>query len=314
MLRSNWLGQSVCVAVVCVLTVSAASADSFGTGTNQFTIDFVTISGNTNPTSGLGIVNNDYRIGVYEITNDQWEKFNASLPHPVLGDPASAYDNAPSWTGTSIPTNQVSWYEAAQFVNWLNTGTGHQAAYKFTGTEGTSGYTFATWSSAEAAGGTNLYRHKDAMYYLPSEDEWVKAAYWNGTALQTYANASPSDLLGGVPDPAKWNYSPSAGSEPWVVGAGREELNGTFDMMGNAWEWTESPWNDPGYGIASNRATRGGSYGYSSDTLTSLAVGRLFPFFEMADTGFRVASGVPEHASVALVCLGGLALLRRTRA
>lgn len=65
-------------------------ADTFGTGGNQFDIDFVTISGDTNPASGYGIVNNDYRMGVYEITNDQWDKFKAELGVSVTGHPSSA--------------------------------------------------------------------------------------------------------------------------------------------------------------------------------------------------------------------------------
>jgi hypothetical protein len=28
---------------------------------------------------------------------------------------------------------------------------------------------------------SNPYRNSNAKYFLPSEDEWVKAAYWNGT-------------------------------------------------------------------------------------------------------------------------------------
>ncbi len=48
----------------------------------------VNISGDTNPTdlspaNGHGIVNNDYRIGTYEVTNDQWNKFtNINLKPP----------------------------------------------------------------------------------------------------------------------------------------------------------------------------------------------------------------------------------------
>jgi len=53
----------------------------------------------------------------------------------VTGDPSNAYDQNPTYTGTNVPITNVSWYEAAQFVNWLNTSTGHQAAYKFTGTQ-----------------------------------------------------------------------------------------------------------------------------------------------------------------------------------
>ena len=43
------------VALVLFLVASAAMADTFGTGANQFTIDFVPISGATNPTSGYGV-------------------------------------------------------------------------------------------------------------------------------------------------------------------------------------------------------------------------------------------------------------------
>ena len=39
----------------------------------------------TSPSGGYGIVNHDYRMGTYEITNDQWNKFTASLGVPVTG-------------------------------------------------------------------------------------------------------------------------------------------------------------------------------------------------------------------------------------
>ena len=299
-----------------LLATGGAMADPFGTGANQFTIEFVTIPAATNPAGGYGIVNNDYRMGIYEITNDQWNKFTDSFGEPN-GNPSGAYDEDPYWTAANLPTNQVSWYEAAQFVNWLNTSTGHHAAYKFTGTRGTGDYTLAAWSAAEADNGTDLYRHKDAFYYLPTEDEWVRAAYWGETGLQTYSNASPSDLVSGVPDPAKWNYSSSAENEPWAVGSGVLELNGTFDMMGHVWEWMESPHNDPSYGTSSNRALRGGSY-YApgidnADALASSYRGQDQPEDSGPNGGFRVASDIPEPASLALLSLGGLAIIRQRR-
>ena len=122
--------KRVLLASLCVLFISGiVSADTFGTGANQFEIDFVTISGDTNPTSGIGIVNGDYRMGMYEITNDQYAKF--------------AYNN-PSHKGGSLPASKITWYEAAQFVNFLNTSTANPAAYKFTGD------TFGVWSSGDA--------------------------------------------------------------------------------------------------------------------------------------------------------------------
>lgn len=302
-----------------LLAAGGAMADQFGPDGNQFTIDFVTISGATNPPSGYGIVANDYRMGIYEITNDQWNKFKAELaPVTVTGDPTYAYNSAPYFTGTNVPTNFASWYEAAQFVNWLNTSTGHQAAYKFTGTQGQSDYALATWSAAEADNGTNLYRHKDAFYYLPTEDEWVKAGYWNGTTLQTYA-AKPGDVLhqGDGVSGTGWNYYDSGWATdpvgPWAVGSGSEELNGTFDMMGNVWEWMESPFSDTGYGTGSDRGMRGGSYNIDVYTLASAYRDISYPYSEYDNIGFRVASEVPEPASLALLSLGGLALLKRRR-
>lgn len=217
---------SVCVAVG--LSAGPAIADTFGTGSNQFTIDFVSISAATNPPIGFGFVGNDYRMGRFEITNQQWDRFKAAYG-TVTGSPPYAYDFDAWFTGANVPTNEVSWYEAAQFVNWLNTSTGHQAAYKFTGTQGTSGYALALWSAAEADNGTNLYRHKDAKYYLPTEYEWTKAAYWNGTTIQQYATKAGDTLFLGNGTSGGWNYFdiehstfPPAG--PW---GGRQRQSGT---------------------------------------------------------------------------------------
>jgi formylglycine-generating enzyme required for sulfatase activity len=306
------------VLVLVVFAMNAAMADTFGTGANQFTMEFVPISGATNPTSGIpgdfsvftGVAT-DYRMGTYEVANDQWNKFQAAYG-AVVGYPSEAYDqDFYDWgTGTTnVPANNVSWYEAAQFVNWLNTSTNHQAAYKFTGTQGTSNYTFAVWSPTDAGyDASHPYRNTAAKYFLPTENEWVKAGYWNGTTLQTYATKDNSvPTQGNGTSGTGWNYfdyhNNGYATNPrgsWNVGSGSEELNGTYDMMGNVLEWNENRWGD-------GRGQHGGDFfrplyflRASSDGFNSSAADESYM------QGFRVASVVPEPSSIAM--LAGIAL------
>jgi formylglycine-generating enzyme len=281
----------------------SAQADTFGTSGNEFTIDFVNIgnAGNAADTTGYGAVPYQYRVGTYEITQDAITKATASGMADVTAGP---------WTG-SQPATEISWYEAAAFVNWLNTSTGKQAAYNltFSGT-----WSMTLWSSGDAwqAGGENLYRNKDAFYFLPSENEWYKAAYYNpgGSSYFLYPTASssvPTAVASGTnTGTAVYN---NAASVPAIVdSAGGLSPYGTMGQGGNVGEWNESAFDGTNSSSSEGRAIRGGDSDDTESLLRSSDRFLSFPddvFNEVI--GFRVAS-VPEPSTYVLVLMGAGAL------
>ena len=266
-------------------------------------IDFVTIgnAGNTGDTRaeanpyGCGAVGYGYRIGQYEITNTQWNAFTTAAGAPT-GNPSYAYDESAYWTDAQQPANYVSWYEAAQFCNYLTSGDKNLGAYQI----GIDGSITIDRASAVSAYGT--------VYVIPTEDEWYKAAYFkpDGSGYSTYANGQES-----IPDPEGWNYYGGSSIIPWNVGTGTQEQNGTFDMMGNVCEWNETLID------GSYRGIRGWSYdsgGADQSAYYISSAGRYDvprpPTFENDSVGFRIAE-IPEPATLLLLGLGGLILRKR---
>ena len=193
---------------------STAYADTFGSGSNTFDIEFVTIgnSGNAADTTGApnpaGSMAQTYRIGKFEISEDMIDNVNAQSA--LDGDPLSITKDT---RGPNKPATGVSWFEAAKFVNWLNTSTNNTPAYKFDG-----GGNFQLWQSGDAGyNAANLYRNSLAKYFLPSVDEWYKAAYYDSTGssyfnFPTGSNTAPTPVPSGTAaDTAVYSQSLATG-------------------------------------------------------------------------------------------------------
>jgi len=274
------------LAMVCVMAAANIASADMVQGIN---IDFVTIGnvGNaadtqvmSDGTTGYGAVGYEYRIGKYEVTNAQWNAFVAVAGAPT-GNPSYGYDQSAFYTGTQQPTSNVSWYEALQFCNYLTSGDKSKGVYQFSGNNANPG----DFLGIDRATAQATY---EIIYVLPTENEWYKAAYYkpDRSGYSLYANGTNTAPIAGVQS----NYNNVIGV-PWNVGSGMQEQNGTFDMMGNVWEWNETLYNnDPSY------ALRGGCLLNIEAYLCSSFRSNGWPYSEdcsNARLGFRIAS-IPE--------------------
>jgi formylglycine-generating enzyme required for sulfatase activity len=296
---------TIAAVLFAALTISvqpSAQADTFGSGANTFTIDFVSIgnAGNAADTTGYGAVPYEYRMGTYEISQDAIDKATASGMANVTTGP---------WTGNQ-PATTISWYEAAAFVNWLNTSTGRQAAYDLTFS---GSWSMNLWSSGDAwqLGGENLYRHKDAFYFLPSENEWYKAAYYNPDGANYFLYPTGSDIdpipVGGGTDPGTAVYAGI--SLPTIVdSAGGLSPYGTMGQGGNVWERTETAEDGTNSSSSEARVILGGDWKSTQFEFQAISRGGNLPWFETPDAGFRVAS-VPEPSTYTLLAMSAASAL-----
>lgn len=307
-------------ALALVAINSPLHADTFGSGANTFTIDFANIGnpGNADDAgAGGGIyslpyggVSYLYRMGVAEVPQDWITKAtNLGLTNVVAGP----------WAGNQ-PATDMTWYEAAAFVNFLNVSTGHVAAYQLNA----ANTALTLWSSAQAwqAGGENLFRNKDAYYFLPSEDEWYKAAHHQNDGITSnywdYATGSNSipdgiDFGGDTTFDAVFLQGANQGQPNGVTNVGLASSYGTFGQNGNVLEWVESADDGLNDSPSENRIFRGGTWSYDEGSLRSSTRNTIIPSDTAAILGFRVAS-VPEPTSTMLLIGAGLIwIARRSR-
>jgi formylglycine-generating enzyme len=316
--------KHVVYTAVAMVIVAIASA-----GRGAIIISTVAIGNVGNPadtrvmndgSSGYGQVYYAYNFGKYEVTAAQYTAFlNAVGATDTYGlyntamttDPAGcqiirsgtsgSYTYSVSSDYANRPVNHVSWGDAARFCNWL--ANGQPTGTEMSGTTETGSYTLN--GALTAAALLSVTRNTSATWFVPTENEWYKAAFYNPTTgayygYATSSNTLPSNVLAN-PDPGNSaNFLDSQDNftigNPYyrtTVGAFAHSSSpyGTFDQNGNVWEWNESTIYDSFMGL------RGGSLNDYDVTLS--ASFRYFdsPDFESDTIGFRVASAVPEPSS-----------------
>ncbi len=292
--------------------------------------------GNSADDTGYGAVAYTYQISAFEVTAGEWCDFlnavdptggnalglyNASMDSSTYGCQitwnagSSRYDfsGRPSGSGddsywVNRPVNYVSWRDAARYCNWLTTGDTELGVYDT-----------STWSILDHTTAASVLGVTTA-YFIPTEDEWYKAAYYDPGAgvYYTYPTGSDTAPVSEAP-PGGSNSANYKGGTVYLlppyyrnnVGAYIYSASpfGTYDQGGNVWEWNEKIIN------SSYRGLRGGAFSSYDGYLRADSRYWFIPTNESNVIGFRVASIsiVPEPGSLGLLALAGLVGLKRRR-
>lgn len=292
---------------------------------------FVGHPGNAADSTGFGAVNYSYRMGKYEVTAGQYTEFlnavagvdtfslyntqmgrtdfiSSGITRSGAGTLISPYSYSVDPDFVNRPVNFISFWDAARFANWLHNGqpTGPQDA---TTTED-GAYTL----TPDAVANNTVTRNPGAIWAIPTNDEWYKAAYYDSSTGDYFDYPTSSDGLPGrdLDDVSgnNANYgTPIPIDSPFyttVVGEFQNSASpyGTFDQGGNVAEWTETF-----AGLPSERRVRGGAWGGSAAVMLAVSnnVGAVAD--HTGTTGFRVMTVVPEPGSSALLIVGAAAML-----
>ena len=309
-------------------------------------IDWVTVGdpGNVADTTGdpnpAGAVADSFQIMKFEFTNQQYTDFLNSVDasgtnpnsvyNPNMGsnarggisftsDDASGSKYAVKTNMGDKPVNYVNWFDAARVSNWLMNGA-----------TGTSSTETGAYTLNGATSGDAPAVNSGATYYIPTGDQWYKAAYYQGgstnagywdyaTQSDTVPSAVTADGTGigsaqGTGNSANYNFEADwnalNGNVTTVGTNGGPSAYGAFDMSGNVREWTGAD--------NSSLAMRGGCWDVNFSSLSSSNRLAVAATADSACRGFRLVAPVPEPSTYAMalagLACGGYSLFRRRRA
>ena len=343
-IRRNWLFSALMLCLLASCGGSDSSSDSSVTNASgcsggsgspagslvSYSLVPVGNAGNSADTTGFGAVSYTFRIAKYHTSIAQYTAFlNATAkidPNGaydtrmgtdlnIAGITRSTTDNGYVYTvmnnggdSSNRPIAYVNWFNAARFANWMSNGQPVGPQSSTTTENGAYDLTKAANGIAVAKNTCNPNTNKTVVYWIPTENEWYKAAYfspnYNSTGSAGYylyatqSNTAPGNLVGhatnqmNVINNTLFSVTQIATLVPtqnYLTDGGAFSSSpsyyGTFDQIGNLYQWNDLDGKPGAY-----RGVRGSMWfaGIQASQATTYAASA--PAFAGLDTGFRLAA------------------------
>ena len=322
--------------MVHLATLVIASATLVVPSSAEVTFDWVTVGNPGNAEDplisdgypGIGSVAYEYRIAKHEVTNDQYVQFlnkvaavdANSLYYTPMGSnivggiirsgSSGSFTYIVKSNMGSKPVGGVSFFSAMRFVNWLHNGQPD-------GEQDASTTEVGVYAISD---GLAENRAEGARFFIPTENEWYKAAYHQPSAeggdsddywrYPTSSNSRPlvatATATGDIGNPginvanylngADWNGHAGNVTTVGSAGPGSESFYGTSDQGGNVAEWNET------VTFTFFRVVRGGdAFSLDSAFMQSILQDHAPSTANILPLGLRVASPVPMETTVPTV-------------
>jgi len=248
-----------------------------------------------------------FAISTKEVTVSQFQKFLEGNPliKQVARKDSSKFPSTENKKllifspESDCPQIYVTWYEAAQYCNWLSK---------------IDGIPESEWCYPDnemIKSGMEISKDylKRKGYRLPTEAEWEYASRAGTITSRFYGERDEllSEYAWYSKNPPKKKSDPTDPNDPqhtYPVGQLKPNGYGLFDIYGNVWEWCDSrrqPYmstttiDEPTTNILITDSVamvrRGGSFSYEKDVMRSAHRGALnyFPNQRRDNVGFRIA-------------------------
>lgn len=286
--------------------------------------------GNSNDANQFGAVSYKFNMGKFNVTIAQYAAFlNAvakadvyELYHPRMGEdmnvagiqrsgkPGSYLYTVLNNGGDSSnrPIAYVTWFDAARFANWMANGQPEGLQEASTTEDGAYSLRGILSGSAVGKNVCNPNTGQTITFWIPTENEWYKAAYYTNNyestskpgyyLYATQSNTAPGNIVGSSPNQMNVivgvNFSVTQNATLYAtqnyltdVGAytGSPSYYGTFDQNGGLYQWNDLDGKPFPY-----RGVRGSFWFAGAQAAQSINFAAVTPEHAGNDIGFRLSS------------------------